>query len=124
MLNITSKTPIVFALMVATFYAGQITKVEREPCIRNLHSMTYPWFGRVNQEALENTTPYSKDSIIYKDGYETPRDFIKAVLESSTEEKRTEIFVNQRNGEEFIVPALCYVGEVDGLGDPVLYWKN
>ena len=124
MWNINTKTPVIFALMVTAFYSGQFTKIEREPCIQNLHSSTYPWFGRINQEILENNNPYNEDSMFYKDGYETPRDFIKVVLESNTEEKRTEIFVNQRNGEEFIVPALCYVGEVDGLGDPVLYRRN
>lgn len=124
MLNINAKTPVIFALMVFSYYSGQFTEIEREPCIQNLHSSTYPWFGRVNQEALENTNPYNEDSVFYKDGYETPREFIKAVLESNTNEQRTEVFVNERTGEEFIVPALCYVGEIDGLGDPVLYRRS
>lgn len=98
------------------------------PCIRNYHSTSFPWFGNLEQKMLENTDPYDEDSDFAKSGIKSPSAFIKRLIElertdqfALNYDRKTEIFANEKNGKEFIVPANCYIGEVDYFGEPILY---
>lgn len=117
---ITIMLAIIVSFGAGVFYSNQTAP---RPCIANYHTHTAPWFGRMEQEYIENTDPYPVDSDFAKAGYKNPNELMKAVFAMSKDtEWPTEVFVNENTGEEFVVPGLCYVGKVDGFGDPILYW--
>lgn len=81
-----------------------------------------PWLADMEQEMLENTEPYTNPDGLAAD-FENPRELILAVIDSghgSEGGRRTQVYVNEFNGKEFIVPANCVIRRIDFMGDPVL----
>jgi len=127
------KTSTVIIACVTSFLAGSIgnymqnyDEIHRKPCHANFHSTTSPWFADTEQKMLEDTEVRIWFAGTPDETEQSGRDWFMQILEYGESvkepgERRTELFVNERNGAEFIVPAYCYVGEVDGLGDPILF---
>lgn len=94
-----------------------------KPCIKTLSIYSYPTgVFRIFQDALDNNI---EDSELYRNAMET-----SSVLTNNTKamdkdsDHPSVIYTNEKNGMEFIVPGLCYVGAVDFMGDPTLYRKD
>lgn len=128
--TITETSITLVAVGMACFTMGKLaqyyTNPVHKPCIANYHSTTFPWFGKSEQQMLEDDTPFKEQT---GSDIKTPRDMILRVIDQEHSDPRfafndgtrTEIFVNERTGKEFIVPGGCFVGSVDISGDPLLY---
>lgn len=94
-----------------------------EPCIVNLSIHSYPMF-EWEQIMLDNIVEYNEDSDWYRDGIKTSEELAERLVEMSQDSNwPSSIYTNPRTERRFYVPGLCYVGDVDGFGDPVLYRK-
>ena len=90
------------------------------PCIVNLSHHSYPNF-EFEQMMLDNVVGYTKESDMYRWGVKTSEELAEKLVELSQDsEWPSSIYVNEK-GEKFYVPGLCYVGDVDFFGDPILY---
>ena len=90
------------------------------PCIINLSHHSYPNF-EFEQMMLDNVVGYTKESDMYRWGVKTSEELAEKLVEmSQVSEWPSSIYVNEK-GEKFYVPGLCYVGDVDFFGDPILY---
>lgn len=94
-----------------------------EPCIVNLSTTSYPMF-EFEQIMLDNIVEYNEDSDFYRAGIKTSEELAERLVEMSQDSNwPSSIYTNPRTERRFYVPGLCYVGDVDGFGDPVLYRK-
>ena len=116
---------IAVAAVSLSFYLG--TKVQKDlltprPCIINLSVYSYPQF-EFEQAMLDNVVEYNQESDMYRWGVKTSEELAEKLVEMSQDSKwPSSIYVNKQ-GQKFYVPGLCYVGEIDGFGDPILYRK-
>lgn len=107
-----------------SFFIG--TKVQKElltphPCIVNLSVYSYPQF-EFEQQMLDNIVEYSQESDMYRWGVKTSEELAEKLVEMSKgSEHPSSIY--ELEGKKFYVPGLCYVGDVDMFGDPILYRK-
>ena len=73
---------------------------------------------------LEEVWDYDKDSDYYRMGIKTSVDLAYKLVEMSRDSSHpSSIYVNPKTGDEFYVPGLCRVGDVDWFGDPILVRK-
>lgn len=93
------------------------------PCIINLSHHSYPHF-EFEQMMLDNVVEYTEESDMYRWGVKTSEELAEKLVEMSQgSEHPSAIYINERTGNKFYIPGLCYVGEVDFFGDPILYRK-
>jgi len=92
-----------------------------EPCITNLSIHSYPTFES-EQIMLDNIVDYNEDSDFYRNGIQTSEELAEMLVEMSQDSKwPSSIYTNPQDGRRYYVPGLCYVGEVNVFGEPVLY---
>lgn len=113
---------IACATVALAIYAGMLYErhTTPRPCIVNLSLHSYPNF-EFEQMMLDNVVEYTKESDMYRWGVKTSEELAEKLVEMSQDsEWPSSIYVNEKN-EKFYVPGLCYVGDVDFFGDPILY---
>lgn len=111
---------IACATVGLAIYAGMLYErhTAPRPCILNLSQHSYPQF---EQMMLDNVVEYTKESDMYRWGVKTSEELAEKLVELSQDSDwPSSIYVNDR-GEKFYVPGLCYVGDVDFFGEPILY---
>lgn len=117
---------IAVAAVGISFYLG--VKVQKDlltpsPCIVNLSVYSYPNY-EYEQMMLDDVVDYTEDSVYYREGVKTSEELAERLVDMSQDsEYPSLIYVNERNGDKFYVPGLCYVGAVNIFGDPILYRK-
>lgn len=112
---------IALAIYTGMLYERHTTP---RPCIVNLSVTSYPYFEH-EQMMLDNIVDYDEDSDFYRAGIKTSEELAERLVEMSQDTNYpSEIYINPRTQEKFYVPGLCYVGDVDFSGDPILYRKG
>ena len=116
---------IASATVALAIYSGMLYErhTAQEPCITNLSIYSYPNF-EWEQIMLDDIVDYSEDSDFYRDGIQTSEELAEMLVEMSQDSNwPSSIYTNTRTGIRYYVPGLCYVGEVNYFGEPVLYRK-
>lgn len=116
---------IACATVSVAIYAGMLYEriTAPEPCITNLSIYSYPNF-EWEQIMLDDIVDYNEDSDFYRQGIKTSEELAEMLVEMSQDSKwPSSIYTNPRTGIRYYVPGLCYVGKIDGLGEPVLYMR-
>ena len=90
------------------------------PCAINLSHHSYPNF-EFEQMMLDNVVEYNKESDMYRWGVKTSEELAEKLVEMSQDSEWPSSIYNNDKGQKFYVPGLCYVGDVDFFGDPILY---
>lgn len=104
-------------------YAGMLYErhTAPEPCITNLSNTSYPHFDW-EQKLLDHEVAYDQDSEYHQAGFKNSTDLAHHLVEMNEDSQwPSSIYTNPQNGNQFYVPGLCYVGDVDWFGNPVLY---
>jgi len=116
---------IACATVALAIYSGMLYErhTAPEPCITNLSIYSYPNF-EWEQIMLDNIVDYNEDSDFYRHGIQTSEELAEMLVEMSQDSNwQSSIYTNDRTGIRYYVPGLCYVGEVNVFGEPVLYRK-
>jgi hypothetical protein len=114
-----------FTGVAIAIYSGMLYErhTSPEPCITNLSIHSYPNF-EWEQIMLDNIVNYNKDSDMYRHGIKTSEELAKKLVEMSQDSNwSSSIYTNPKNNRKYYVPGLCYVGEVNFFGEPILYRK-
>lgn len=116
---------IAFATCGSFFYTGTMygAYMAPVPCIDNLHTMSHPWFARLNQEYLEDTDlrvwfEDTADQTIMSGNL-----FFKSMMAGAKDPDLYEPIIIGRDGEEYHVPHGCYGVNLDGFNGPTLLRK-